>query len=491
MAFNPGQTYTWLYIQTQTQSENDPSAKQKNFTMVWNLNSCDSQTGDEAEEGELGLLERRRLQAGAVCPGTRRHAWAEALKQIPAGQHRPRASQEHTWVSRPVCSVSHDKVYRPDKSHMLSLLVSDPQAPPGRTSLRVAPCPEPTTTSHHGLHQDLQVHLNLTACLGPFQHSKNHSPVHLFIFFFSAVAHQNGGLKNTNHAANHRNTQHHNQRHPSSAARPFLPSNISQVKERGSSRPQPNLDCLKVPEQGAAGWETGNPHRTRRSRQNKTHRKKKKNMCQDKKGLLHGWVILGPMETVSVLHTAASVYHISVRAILWQPFLFISVWLTVRCCDSPPSRTKHCYSFIMAQLLWELCPVSQHQLRLSSLMLHTHTARSSGKKSPSVTLKTDNVKCVLLVIKRRSVTSSCVSIGAKSDLLDRWCLEFNTKTYTWWCDLTVDSVIFPSDQTQFSVQRFNSYISSCISVKSNQVLVIVFKPNTAQRCRSVSGSVQV
>uniref|UniRef100_A0A4W6E9Y6 Osteoclast-stimulating factor 1 n=1 Tax=Lates calcarifer TaxID=8187 RepID=A0A4W6E9Y6_LATCA len=43
--------------------------------------------------------------------------------------------------------------------------------------------------------------------------------------------------------------------HPSSsnAARPFLPSNINQLKERGGNRPQPNLDCLKVPEQGAAG----------------------------------------------------------------------------------------------------------------------------------------------------------------------------------------------------------------------------------------------
>uniref|UniRef100_A0A4W6E8P1 Osteoclast-stimulating factor 1 n=1 Tax=Lates calcarifer TaxID=8187 RepID=A0A4W6E8P1_LATCA len=55
--------------------------------------------------------------------------------------------------------------------------------------------------------------------------------------------------------ANQRNSQHHLQRHPSSsnAARPFLPSNINQLKERGGNRPQPNLDCLKVPEQGAAG----------------------------------------------------------------------------------------------------------------------------------------------------------------------------------------------------------------------------------------------
>ncbi|XP_042347571.1 unconventional myosin-Ie isoform X2 [Plectropomus leopardus] len=69
------------------------------------------------------------------------------------------------------------------------------------------------------------------------------------------VAHQNGGLKNTNHVANQRNSQHHNQRHSSSgnATRPFLPSNANQLKERGGSRPQPNLDCLRVPDQGAAG----------------------------------------------------------------------------------------------------------------------------------------------------------------------------------------------------------------------------------------------
>ncbi|MEQ2161357.1 hypothetical protein GOODEAATRI_008889 [Goodea atripinnis] len=68
--------------------------------------------------------------------------------------------------------------------------------------------------------------------------------------------HQNGGLKNTNHIANQRNSQHHSQRHPSSAnsTRPFLPSNINQLRERdGSSRQQPDLDCLRVPDQGAAG----------------------------------------------------------------------------------------------------------------------------------------------------------------------------------------------------------------------------------------------
>uniref|UniRef100_A0A7N9AL94 Osteoclast-stimulating factor 1 n=1 Tax=Mastacembelus armatus TaxID=205130 RepID=A0A7N9AL94_9TELE len=76
-------------------------------------------------------------------------------------------------------------------------------------------------------------------------------------FFFSAVAHQNGGLKtpNANYVTNQKNSQNHNQRHPSpsNATRPFLPSNINQLKEGGSSRQQPNLDCLRVPDQGAAG----------------------------------------------------------------------------------------------------------------------------------------------------------------------------------------------------------------------------------------------
>uniref|UniRef100_A0AAX7TBR3 Osteoclast-stimulating factor 1 n=1 Tax=Astatotilapia calliptera TaxID=8154 RepID=A0AAX7TBR3_ASTCA len=73
--------------------------------------------------------------------------------------------------------------------------------------------------------------------------------------FLSAVSHQNGGIKNTNHVTNQRNSQHHSKRHPSShnSAHPVLPSNINQVKERGGSRQQPNLDCLRVPDQGAAG----------------------------------------------------------------------------------------------------------------------------------------------------------------------------------------------------------------------------------------------
>ncbi|XP_055777060.1 unconventional myosin-Ie-like isoform X1 [Salvelinus fontinalis] len=72
------------------------------------------------------------------------------------------------------------------------------------------------------------------------------------------VSHQNGGPKNTNHMANQRNTsQHSNQRPPSTGngSRPFLPNNVI-LKERGSNHPkpnQPNLDCLKVPDQGAAG----------------------------------------------------------------------------------------------------------------------------------------------------------------------------------------------------------------------------------------------
>uniref|UniRef100_A0A8C7LFW3 Osteoclast-stimulating factor 1 n=1 Tax=Oncorhynchus kisutch TaxID=8019 RepID=A0A8C7LFW3_ONCKI len=72
------------------------------------------------------------------------------------------------------------------------------------------------------------------------------------------VAHQNGGPKNTNHIVNQRNaSQHSNQRPPSTGngSRPFLPNNVI-MKEKGSNHPkpnQPNLDCLKVPDQGAAG----------------------------------------------------------------------------------------------------------------------------------------------------------------------------------------------------------------------------------------------
>uniref|UniRef100_A0A674EPP7 Osteoclast-stimulating factor 1 n=1 Tax=Salmo trutta TaxID=8032 RepID=A0A674EPP7_SALTR len=52
-------------------------------------------------------------------------------------------------------------------------------------------------------------------------------------------------------------SQYSNQRLPSTGngSRPFLPNNVI-LKERGSSHPkpnQPNLDCLKVPDQGAAG----------------------------------------------------------------------------------------------------------------------------------------------------------------------------------------------------------------------------------------------
>lgn len=73
----------------------------------------------------------------------------------------------------------------------------------------------------------------------------------------SAVAHQNGGLKNANHAANQRNSQHHGNQRPTSGntARPFLPTNVSQLKDRGSRQApqQTTLDFLKVPDQGAAG----------------------------------------------------------------------------------------------------------------------------------------------------------------------------------------------------------------------------------------------
>uniref|UniRef100_A0A671NQ62 Osteoclast-stimulating factor 1 n=1 Tax=Sinocyclocheilus anshuiensis TaxID=1608454 RepID=A0A671NQ62_9TELE len=73
----------------------------------------------------------------------------------------------------------------------------------------------------------------------------------------SPIAHQNGGLKNANHAANQRNSQHHSNRRPTSenTAHPFLPTNVSQLKDRGSRQApqQTNLDFLKVPDQGAAG----------------------------------------------------------------------------------------------------------------------------------------------------------------------------------------------------------------------------------------------
>lgn len=72
-----------------------------------------------------------------------------------------------------------------------------------------------------------------------------------------AVAHQNGGLKNANHVANQRNSQHHSNQRPTSenTARPFLPTNVSQLKDRGGRQApqQTNLDFLRVPDQGAAG----------------------------------------------------------------------------------------------------------------------------------------------------------------------------------------------------------------------------------------------
>ncbi|XP_043994741.1 unconventional myosin-Ie isoform X1 [Gambusia affinis] len=74
---------------------------------------------------------------------------------------------------------------------------------------------------------------------------------------------QNGSLKSANHIANQRNSQHHSQRHPPSthSTRPFLPSNINQPRQRdaGGGRQQPDLDCLRVPDQGAAGSGAGRP----------------------------------------------------------------------------------------------------------------------------------------------------------------------------------------------------------------------------------------
>ncbi|KAG7274284.1 hypothetical protein CRUP_037211 [Coryphaenoides rupestris] len=71
------------------------------------------------------------------------------------------------------------------------------------------------------------------------------------------VAHQNGGPKNTSHLANQRNSQ----RPPSSGRtnQPYLPRGPGQPNQRGGGGgggggvQPPNLDCLRVPEQGAAG----------------------------------------------------------------------------------------------------------------------------------------------------------------------------------------------------------------------------------------------
>uniref|UniRef100_A0A8C2CJ87 Osteoclast-stimulating factor 1 n=1 Tax=Cyprinus carpio TaxID=7962 RepID=A0A8C2CJ87_CYPCA len=64
-------------------------------------------------------------------------------------------------------------------------------------------------------------------------------------------------LKNANHVANQRNSQHHSNQRPTSenTARPFLPTNVSQLKDRGGRQApqQTNLDFLRVPDQGAAG----------------------------------------------------------------------------------------------------------------------------------------------------------------------------------------------------------------------------------------------
>uniref|UniRef100_A0A673MQX0 Unconventional myosin-Ie-like n=1 Tax=Sinocyclocheilus rhinocerous TaxID=307959 RepID=A0A673MQX0_9TELE len=64
------------------------------------------------------------------------------------------------------------------------------------------------------------------------------------------------------HVANQRNSQHHSNQRPTSGntAHPFLPTNVSQLKDRGSRQApqQTNLDFLKVPDQGAAGWKKNN-----------------------------------------------------------------------------------------------------------------------------------------------------------------------------------------------------------------------------------------
>uniref|UniRef100_A0A672NR10 Osteoclast-stimulating factor 1 n=1 Tax=Sinocyclocheilus grahami TaxID=75366 RepID=A0A672NR10_SINGR len=68
---------------------------------------------------------------------------------------------------------------------------------------------------------------------------------------------KNSRLKNANHTVNQRNSQHHSNQRPTpgNTARPFLPTNVSQLKDRGSRQApqQTNLDFLKVPDQGAAG----------------------------------------------------------------------------------------------------------------------------------------------------------------------------------------------------------------------------------------------
>uniref|UniRef100_A0A8B9R6R1 Osteoclast-stimulating factor 1 n=1 Tax=Astyanax mexicanus TaxID=7994 RepID=A0A8B9R6R1_ASTMX len=71
------------------------------------------------------------------------------------------------------------------------------------------------------------------------------------------AVHQNGGLKHSNHAASQRNQQHQSSQRsaPANQSRPFLPVTANQLKDRSSrqSAQQPNLDCLRVPDQGAAG----------------------------------------------------------------------------------------------------------------------------------------------------------------------------------------------------------------------------------------------
>lgn len=54
------------------------------------------QTGDQAEEGELGLPERGWIPAAHICSGSGRLGCTEAYEQISTDQHRSRARKEYT-----------------------------------------------------------------------------------------------------------------------------------------------------------------------------------------------------------------------------------------------------------------------------------------------------------------------------------------------------------------------------------------------------------
>ncbi|MBN3296298.1 MYO1E protein, partial [Amia calva] len=73
------------------------------------------------------------------------------------------------------------------------------------------------------------------------------------------ASHQNGVLKTAHNNVSQRQAP---MQHPmqQSTRQPYLPTpvTLSQLKER-NNRPQPNLDCLRVPDQGAAGSRAGQP----------------------------------------------------------------------------------------------------------------------------------------------------------------------------------------------------------------------------------------